>query len=537
MDGTTLTLLLPLQALQKSSTSADSSVSDLFHSTLAQSALSLKVDAPAALKNLLAALKKDDSLNSLGQAFRLAARLEGVDAKPVFDRVGDAVVQADEVDGKVLQFEGGLAVTNLILSGAYELAAKVKTAPPVTKAQAVKFANYFLGRKSVQTAESGLQLLEALTTLTANKYHVPVAITLEETSTVVSEASPKVFVRVTDLLGKALGKMDVTVESAMRVSDGAVIMSKSKMAAGSDGSSYEVDMMAAKPGKGFYELTVTAEPAKADAKLVGNVGAVLLVKALGSVVVTGAEIGVADADQTTPPKLTAVAHPAKLTKGLDADHHHKIIFKFTLKDKTSSEKVKVHQAFVRMVHVESGGEIIFVAEPDSALIYKFDLDLGQKGRDFGGRSGKYQIHLIVGDAVISNPFSWYVGDIDLKLQASDTPAEAEVTSGPKPEIRHLFREPEKRPPASVSNLFTVLCLLPFGIMIIAWMKIGVNVSGFPFSLSALGFHLGLGAIFVLYYYFWLELNMFTTIKFLIMIGVVTFLCGNSLLVRIAEKKK
>ena len=66
---------------------------------------------------------------------------------------------------------------------------------------------------------------------------------------------------------------------------------------------------------------------------------------------------------------------------------------------------------------------------------------------------------------------------------------------------------------------------------------GVNVSGFPVSLSGLGFHLGLGSIFGLYYFFWLNMSMFTTLKYLIMIGVVTFLCGNSMLSKIAEKRK
>lgn len=53
------------------------------------------------------------------------------------------------------------------------------------------------------------------------------------------------------------------------------------------------------------------------------------------------------------------------------------------------------------------------------------------------------------------------------------------------------REPEKRPPAVVSNVFTVLCLLPFLIMLGLWIKVGANASDFPMSLSALGFHLGL----------------------------------------------
>ncbi len=515
-------------------------MSDLYHSVMAQKALGKKVDPAAVIKTVQALLKKDDGLPNLGYAFRLAAAVEGGDAKVVFNRLEDALVQADEVDGKLLQFEGGLTVTNLILGGVYRLAEKVGKAPPLSKMQAVKFANYFLSRKSVQTPKGGLQLLEALTTLSTNKFHVPVAITLGEDSAVVSEASPKVAVRVTSLFGKALGKMDVTVDSAMRVSDGAVIMSKSKMAAvASDSSAYDVDMMAAKPGKGFYQMTVTAMPSKTDSRLAGNEGAELLVKALGSVEVVNAEIGVGDADQSTAPKLSAVSQPKKLSKVLEASHHHKIVFKFVLKDKVSSEKFKVHQAFVRMVHAESDAEIIFVAEPDSALTYKFELDLSSKGRDFGGRSGLYNLYLIVGDAVVSNPFSWHVADFTLTVPALDA-SEAEQTpskAGPKPEIRHLFREPESRPPASVSNLFTILCLLPVAIMFLGWLKIGVSLSGSFLSISALGFHLGLGSIFALYAYFWLQLNMFTTVKYLLMIGVVTFLCGNSMLVGMANKRK
>ena len=65
----------------------------------------------------------------------------------------------------------------------------------------------------------------------------------------VSESSPKVRVRISDLLGKSLGKMDVVIESAMRQTDGAVILANSKMAQASEEGVYEIDMLAAKPGK------------------------------------------------------------------------------------------------------------------------------------------------------------------------------------------------------------------------------------------------------------------------------------------------
>ena len=500
------------------------------------------MDSKVVTKTLQAALKKDDSVTNVGYAFQIAAAIDGSDAaKAMLALVGDVIVQADEVDGKMLQFEGGLSVTSMVVSGAYKVAAKVGKAPAISKMQAVKFANYFLMRKSVQSPKGCFHLMDALNTLTSNKFHVPVAITLAGQSSAVHAASPKVQVRVSDLFGASLGKMDVSVDSAMRQSDGAVIMDKAKMAATADGAVYEVDIMSSKPGRGFYDLTLSATPAKADDRLAGNTGAMLLVKALGEVVVANAEIGVSNSDQATAAaKLAAVNHPSKLGKTLEADHHQKVVLKFALQDKATKEKIEAHQTFVRLSHVESGAEIIFVAEHDSKnSVYKFDMDLGAKAKDFGHRSGKYKLNLLVGDAVISNPVDWHVADVDLSFPATgESPSASDAdTSKARPEIRHLFREPEKRPPAVVSNLFTALCIAPLLIMFVGWMIVGVNVSSFSFSLSSIGFHAGLLAIFTLYYYFWLQLNMFTTFKYLLGVGVVTFLCGNSMLVKIAEKRK
>ena len=59
-------------------------------------------------------------------------------------------------------------------------------------------------------------------------------------------------------------------------------------------------------------------------------------------------------------------------------------------------------------------------------------------------------------------------------------------------VQHQFREPEARPPSLVSNIFTALVLSPLLLLLVLWLRVGVNVSNFPASLSALGFHLGLG---------------------------------------------
>ena len=70
-----------------------------------------------------------------------------------------------------------------------------------------------------------------------------------------------------------------------------------------------------------------------------------------------------------------------------------------------------------------------------------------------------------------------------------------------------------------------------------WLKIGLNFSGFPLSLSALVFHSGLALIFGLYVCFFIKLNMFQTCKYLAALGVITFLSGHQLLSRLAKSRK
>ncbi len=48
------------------------------------------------------------------------------DLVALVERVEDALVQADEVDGRMLQFEGGLSVTSVVLTGAASLTKKAK---------------------------------------------------------------------------------------------------------------------------------------------------------------------------------------------------------------------------------------------------------------------------------------------------------------------------------------------------------------------------------------------------------------------------
>jgi len=332
-------------------------------------------------------------------------------------------------------------------------------------------------------------------------------------------------------MGDAVDGVTVTIDSVISSTDSSSLATSLNLKKSSDGL-YETDLMALKPEPGFYELTVSAVSTKSDATMVGNKGAKLSVKVLVEQAIKNAELKKVDNDAGT--KSIKLTHPEKNT-GLTARQMDKIQLTFNVVSAASGAPITVHQAFVKMTHLESGSEIIYVAESDGDSVYKFELDLDTEADLLKG-SGKYSMALVLGDAVVSNPITWLFSEIDLDLKTVGG-ADGPAIFQPKPEITHLFREPEARPAQLVSSVFTLLCLSPFLILIVLWFKLGVNISNFTFSLAAIGFHVGLGSIFLLYVYFFLELNMFETIKYLSIIGVATFIAGNSLLATIAKKNK
>ncbi|XP_076637139.1 oligosaccharide transferase delta subunit [Colletes latitarsis] len=495
------------------------------------------------VKTILSMLRKDDNLWNLGYTFHIASDL-GSSGAFVLDRIEDVVIQADEVDGQYLQFEGGLSVTSFLVSGILKLSTAMKEKPPLTTQQTVKMANYFLSRRSVQTPKGVANLLSALTTMANSNIEKPVCVTLANEGIDISVQQPLVTVKVCDFLGNPVtGLSKVVANSASRVGTDAAILSKQSLQASpTDKTLYTLNLMEAKPERGFYKISVAA----------GSTTNTVTVKVLCQVVVDYLEIGTGDADQTTQPKLSRVTYPEKLTNKIEADSQQKLVMRFLLRDSASKKPMRTHQAFVRLSSAsvsndgKQGHEILFVAEPDASHVYKFDMPVGSAAANFDHQSGDYNVELIVGDAILNNPFQWKVATVTLKFPelTSAERVDKNIASkhksdiySTKPEIKHMFREPEKRPPAFVSNLFTGLCLAPVLLLLILWAELGANISNFPYSVSAFTFHLGLGSIFVLFGVFWLKLNMFVTLRYLLSLGVATFLSGNEMLSHIAHKRK
>merc|ERR1719431_1876982 len=345
----------------------------LFFGAKTQASVGTKLDAAAIKKTLTAALKKDDGLLSLGLAFHTASMLDG-DLAKFFDRIEDAVVQADEVDGKMLQFEGGLSVTSVVLTGAARLAVKAKKMLPVTGEQAVKFGNYLISRKSVQQPKGAFHLLEAVMTMANNPQHIPLVIALASPVSVSAE-NPLVVVSVTDLAGGSPGDFSVVLDTATRQEDGAVVAAKQSLTHMVTTTKHTMDLMAANPPAGFYELSLTATPVKADARFVGNTGVTLTVKVLTNINVDKAELKVVDAEKSTTGKTVQLTYPNTENEKISVDYKERILINFNVLDSLTKKAMLIHQAFIKLTHLETAAEIIYVAEAANTKLYMFDLDL------------------------------------------------------------------------------------------------------------------------------------------------------------------
>lgn len=90
--------------------------------------------------------------------------------KVFFDTIEDILEQADEVDKKYLQFDGGVGTTSLILDGVFELSAKHKQFPAkFTQDRLTKFINYLTNKRFPTNIKSAYFLLKLSKTLTDNQ--------------------------------------------------------------------------------------------------------------------------------------------------------------------------------------------------------------------------------------------------------------------------------------------------------------------------------------------------------------------------------
>jgi oligosaccharyltransferase complex subunit delta (ribophorin II) len=101
--------------------------------------------------------------------------------------------------------------------------------------QTIKFGNYFLSRRSVQTIKGVANLLSALTTLAIDSPEKPVCIALADGGISISIQQPLVTIKVCDILGQALPAIPkVVANSATKIGDSFILNNENLQASVAD---------------------------------------------------------------------------------------------------------------------------------------------------------------------------------------------------------------------------------------------------------------------------------------------------------------
>lgn len=511
--------------------SEESSLKNLYHAITFLANQGQNLDTESVMSLLTAAVKSDNSVLASSRAILAAVQVPDATLEPLVNLIDieDVAAQADEVDSKYLHFENDLETTATFINAVFSLS-EVTGSLAISGEQVTMLANYVLRSKtSIGSAKEAFLVMSSLKNIASSKI-LTVAKADLVSGRSLSEARPNVKISVVDVFSRPLDKLTVKAESVTRVSDSEVIISNTPF---NFVDSYQLLLWKNQPKSGFYDVSVGVS--SAGLKLYGVSDLEYRVKVTTTIAVEDVELGTREKDQTDA-YLSSVAFPEQ-AGDLSADSQQKIIMKFRVKDLTDGTYITPHQTFVRFVSKSTGQEVIFVAEPDKNGLYKFEVNLNTASKEqFNSASGHYSVHLIVGDASISNPIFWHFADVALKFGSDPEPEASamEKLYDVKPEIKHMFRQPEPRPPAILSQAFTVACILPIFLAFILWSKVGANLGNMKLNLKTIIFQLGIAGIFGLYVYGWVHLNMFVIIKYLVGIGSVTFVFGNAVLSDLAN---
>nr|DBA27768.1 TPA: hypothetical protein GDO54_008229 [Pyxicephalus adspersus] len=512
--------------------SEDSSVTQIYHAVGALTGFGLPLASQEVVGALTTRLSKEENVLATIEALLTASMLsQQADLRSIVEEIEDLVARLDDLGGQFLQFEEGLEATALFVAATYRLSDHVGVEPALKEEQIVQLVNAIFSRKNFDSLSEAFSVAFAASALSNNHYHIPL-IVVPEGPAAVSHKQPLLKLLVANVLSQPLMEAKVKVNQAKSSSSKATVLQQASF--GAAGDLFELNFMDSKPASGYYDFSISVE---GDSRYLAN-QVELKVKVSTEVGISNIDLSVVDKDQSISPKTTKVVFPSKAKGPFTADGHQNFALSFQLADVNTGASLTPHQTFVRLHKQKTGQEVVFVAEPDTKGTYRFELDPTERKAEFDSASGTYTLYLIVGDATLENPILWNVADVVIKFPEEDapTPAQSKNLFTPKPDIQHLFREPEKRPPNVVSNTFTALVLAPLLLLFILWIKIGVNISNFNFAPSTLVFHLGHAAMLGLMYVYWTQLNMFQTLKYLAILGVVTFLAGNRMLAQKAVKR-
>ncbi|XP_062207842.1 dolichyl-diphosphooligosaccharide--protein glycosyltransferase subunit 2 [Phragmites australis] len=461
------------------------------------------------------------------------------DIVKLFDTIksyDDGTFYFDEKHVDATEYKGPITTSASVVRGVSSFASVTSGKLNIPGEKILGLAKFFLGIGLPGSAKDCFNQIESLSFLENNRVLVPLILSLP--SKVFSLTSKdQLKVEVTTVFGSASPPLKVNLVRVLG-SDSKVITSDNKeLRFDLENNVHYLDIAPLKIDIGKYSVVFEILLQEREHETVYATGG----RSTENVFITGpikvdkGEIGISDNDAGAVESVQKLDLLKDTRVSLSANHLQKLRLSFQLTTPLG-HTFKPHQVFLKLKH-QSKVEHLFVV-PGSARQFKIVLDFLGLVEKFYYLSGRYDLELAVGDAAMENSFLRALGQLELDLpeapeKAPRPPAQAVdpfSKFGPKAEISHIFRAPEKRPPKELSLAFTILTLLPSIGFLIGLMRLGVNVKNFPSlpgpAAFASLFHAGIGAVLLLYVLFWVKLDLFTTLKYLGFLAVFLVFVGH-----------
>jgi len=543
------------------SSSSTKSLVDVSYGIQAATLLKEKIDPKVVLDKILAHVdldgdalfkanvdEEEGSVYLTGLALEALASLaaSGADKTKLTEVLNSATKTlfsrfAEENDDVVYFIEEGFnsfKVTSQVVKGIFSLASALDKKPSgLTAEQVNAVAEYLVQNKQVGGVDEAFYLLGSLTHLSNNKFFVPLVVSIPSATLSASAKGNEgaVNVRLTDVVGNPPAtKAKVSLVKAYQVNRSDKPISTSQEFSPVEGSEglYQFNLVGTgKTELGYYVLEIKVTP-DANSKYLPVENVHRNVKVVGEATVADCQITVTDLKGAEVKKYGCDSGK----NDFSVVWNHTIHLTFAVK--SANKAVQVQQAFVRLTLSSSKLDKILVV-PFNGKQHALQFSFKDLAPEFYGTSGKYSAELIVGDAFLANPTVTKLPTISVDIPDSLKAHQPASPFDPKPIIEHQFRAAEKRPPIVISTAFTAAVLVPGLILFIGFLRIGANISNFPFSgtafINAVGFQGTLGAILALFALFWLRLNMIQTLVYLGFLSIPFLYFANNNLSYLATK--
>ncbi|KAI8473224.1 MAG: Oligosaccharyltransferase subunit Ribophorin II-domain-containing protein [Monoraphidium minutum] len=216
--------------------------------------------------------------------------------------------------------------------------------------------------------------------------------------------------------------------------------------------------------------------------------------------------------------------------------------------KTDGEASKPQQAMLMAVPASNPALAAYaVAKARKDGSHAATLSQAAVEKQLGPVGGKYAVTLLLGDPAAPKGVRWELGSATLAMSSEGgaaSPAYKSALVQPMtnvlPNIAHIFRSPEKRPPAVVSLAFAGLAFAPLALLVLYLAATGgLALPNFPAGgggLWALLFHGGIAALLGLYWLFWTRLNLAQTLPAALGVGAFTAAAGYKALSALADAR-